>query len=202
MSEVKTEDVRKELNKCYRKLRDLRSKTKVGTKKHRYISVMMNWIWFLRRITLQHSKNLMFLDISDVMKVEECKTGNKVGICVKGEKKMSEEKKEFKPLDLTNHASQVLRKFFRQEDGDKTNYTATDLYEVLEMSENKFRQQINEVIEGLLKEIDKAIGYYTIQNALNESTFRNERIEGLKIAKELIRKYFLDVKENENERAD
>ena len=56
--------------------------------------------------------------------------------------------------------------------------------------------------EIILKEIDKAIGYYTIQNALNESTFRNEKIEGLKIAKELIRKYFLDVKENENERAD
>ena len=115
---------------------------------------------------------------------------------------MSEEKKEFKPLDLTNHASQILREFLKRKDKDKTNYTATDLYEVLEMSENKFRQQINEVIEGLLKEIDKAIGYYTIQNALNESTFRNERIEGLKIAKELIRKYFLDVKENENERAD
>jgi len=62
----------------------------------------------------------------------------------------------------------------------------------------EIKQRIKEVVEGLLKEIDKAIGYYTIQNALNESTFRNERIEGLKIAKELIRKYFPEVvKENE-----
>ena len=82
MSEVKTEDVRKELNKCYRKLRDLRSKTKVGTKKHRYISVLMNWLWFLMQIDLTYSKNLQFLDFSDVAKAKK----SKVRICIeKGE---------------------------------------------------------------------------------------------------------------------
>jgi len=38
-------------------------------------------------------------------------------------------------------------------------------------------------VQAIVEEIDKAIKYYSIQNALNESTFRNERIEGLKIAK-------------------
>ena len=70
------------------------------------------------------------------------------------------EKKEFKPLDLTNHASQVLRKFFRQEDGDKTNYTATDLYEVLEMSEKKLKEDIKLAVQGLLQEIEEDIAYW------------------------------------------
>ena len=75
-------------------------------------------------------------------------------------KKMNEEKKEFKLLDLTNHASQVLRKFFRQEDGDKTNYTATDLYEVLEMSEKKLKEDIKLAVQGLLQEIEEDIAYW------------------------------------------
>jgi len=95
-------------------------------------------------------------------------------------------KKEFKPLDLTNHASQVLRKFFRQEDGDKTNYTATDLYEVLEMSENKFKQQIQEAVQGLLKEMEEI--------KLSNKTLLDLHYE----IKQLIKKYFPDeVKENE-----
>lgn len=54
-------------------------------------------------------------------------------------------------------------------------------------------------VQGLLEEVEEAIKYYTIQNALNESKFRNERIEGLKIAKNLIKKWFPDVVKNENE---
>jgi len=79
---IKTEEVRGELNKCYRKLRNLRNKTKVGTKRHRYISVLMNWLWFLEQIDLRDSKNLPFLDYADILKVKE-----KIKIEREGEKK-------------------------------------------------------------------------------------------------------------------
>jgi len=52
---------------------------------------------------------------------------------------------------------------------------------------------VKSAVRGLINEIDEAIKYYTIQNALNESTFRNERIRGLQIAKEIIEKWFPDV---------
>jgi len=60
-----------------------------------------------------------------------------------------------------------------------------------------FFEDVKSAVQGLLEEIEEAIKYYTIQNTLNESTFRNERIEGLKIAKKLIKKWFPDVVENE-----
>jgi len=56
-----------------------------------------------------------------------------------------------------------------------------------------FADDIKSAIQGLLEEIEEAIKYYTIQNALNKSTFRNERIKGLKIAQSLIKKWFPDV---------
>ena len=65
----------------------------------------------------------------------------------------------------------------------------------------KFKfEDVKSAVHGLLDEIEKAIKYYTIQNALNESTFRNERIEGLKIAQELIKKWFPDVLEEVDEK--
>ena len=130
---------------------------------------------------------------------------------------MNEEKKEFKLLDLTNHASQVLRKFFRQEDGDKTNYTATDLYEVLEISEKKLKEDIKLAVQGLLQEIEEDIAYWKKvmkeyeEKELNAKTEeeKKEYDEYWKIAeqvhrvlntriKNLIKKWFPDeVKENE-----
>ena len=62
-----------------------------------------------------------------------------------------------------------------------------------------FFEDVKSAVQGLLEEVEEAIKYYTIQNALNESKFRNERIEGLKIAKNLIKKWFSDVVKNENE---
>jgi len=58
---------------------------------------------------------------------------------------------------------------------------------------------VQSAVQGLLQEIDKAIKYYTVQNAINESTFRDERIEGLKIARNLIKKWFPDVFERGGE---
>jgi len=81
-SKITVEDIRAELNKCYRNLRKLRNKTIVKTKRHRYISVLMNWLWFLMQIDLAYSKNLQFLDFSDVAKAKK----SKVRICIeKGE---------------------------------------------------------------------------------------------------------------------
>lgn len=70
---VTTEEVKAILKKCHKNLRRLKRKTGVGTAKHRYISLMMNWIWFLNRITLADSKNLPFLDVSDIHKVKKHK---------------------------------------------------------------------------------------------------------------------------------
>jgi len=61
--------------------------------------------------------------------------------------------KKNEPLDLTNHAPQILREFFKKRKGEST-YTATDLYEVLEMSEMKFKEKIKSAILELLKEIE------------------------------------------------
>jgi len=72
---IKTEEVRKILVECYRKLRKLRVKTPLKTTRHRYISVLMNWLWFLRQIELKDSKNLRFLDIQDIYKVKKGKVG-------------------------------------------------------------------------------------------------------------------------------
>ena len=107
---------------------------------------------------------------------------------------MSEEKKEFKPLNLTNHASQILREFLKRKDKDKTNYTATDLYEVLEMSENKFRQQINEVIEGLLKEIELRAFVYRLESTSMyvHCLDTNPLVVYLDKVIELIKKFFPD----------
>jgi len=61
------------------------------------------------------------------------------------------------------------------------------------------KSDVQSAVQGLLQEIDKAIKYYTVQNAINESTFRDERIEGLKIARNLIKKWFPDVFERGGE---
>jgi len=61
------------------------------------------------------------------------------------------------------------------------------------------KSDVQSTVQGLLQEIDKAIKYYTVQNAINESTFRDERIEGLKIARNLIKKWFPDVFEEVKE---
>jgi len=64
--------------------------------------------------------------------------------------------KKNEPLDLTNHTPQILREFFKKKKGDIT-YTATDLYEVLEMSEMKFKEKIKSAILELLEEIEATI---------------------------------------------
>jgi len=100
------------------------------------------------------------------------------------------EKKEFKPLDLTNHASQVLRKFFRQEDGDKTNYTATDLYEVLEMSEKKLKEDIKLAVQGLLDELICEVKSIENQGKHMYSDYYSGLRDGYLIAIKIIKKYF------------
>jgi len=72
---VKTEEVRKELFKLCKKLKNLRNRTKIGTARRRYINVIMNWISFLRRIELKDAKNLEFLDFTDIYKLKEGKVG-------------------------------------------------------------------------------------------------------------------------------
>jgi len=53
-------------------------------------------------------------------------------------------------------------------------------------------ENLKSIKEILLKEVDRAI--ITLQNTFNESIFREERIEGLKIAKEIIKKHFPNAK--------
>ncbi len=93
------------------------------------------------------------------------------------------------PLDLTNHTPQILREFFKKRKGEST-YTATDLYEVLELSEKKFKENIKLAIEGLLKDIEECNDWSPIplSNEIKKLTVKN-----------LIKKWFPDIFKEENE---
>jgi len=103
---------------------------------------------------------------------------------------MSEEKKEFKPLNLTNHASQILREFLRRKNKDKTNYTATDLYEVLEMSEKKLKEDIKLAVQGLLDELICEVKSIENQGKHMYSDYYSGLRDGYLIAIKIIKKYF------------
>lgn len=70
---ITTAEVRKALWKSYKALNNLSAKVEIKTKRKRYIWILKNYIWFLRRISMKASKNLRPLDISDVHKVEQNK---------------------------------------------------------------------------------------------------------------------------------
>ncbi|RLE69133.1 MAG: hypothetical protein DRJ34_01530 [Thermoprotei archaeon] len=114
--------------------------------------------------------------------------------------------KKNEPLDLTNHAPQILREFFKKRKGEST-YTATDLYEVLEMSEMKLKEKIKSAILELLKEIEakeKEIdaSLSAILNKTKKDTAVNRGAlygwgEALFWVKGKIKKWFADVCEND-----
>ena len=91
---------------------------------------------------------------------------------------------------------EIMREFFiKHKNFNEKNWTEfweiykkTPIVEDIELIVNICKQRTT---QKLLSKIDEAIKYYIIQNALNESTFRNERIKGLEIAEEIIKKNLL-----------
>ena len=82
-------------------------------------------------------------------------------------------------MDKKNFLSiENIWKWFEKEFGEE----AMNRYHGYE-TERLIIETRKRTVQAVVEEIDKAIKYYSIQNVLNESTFRNERIEGLKIAK-------------------
>jgi len=127
-----------------------------------------------------------------------------------------EENEKEKPLDLTNHAPQILREFFKKKKGEST-YTATDLYEVLEMSEMKFKEKIKSAIEKLLEAIEEKFIDFEQEHMrirIVEKNYEPQvhfiRKDYIKVTEEewdafrkevleLIKKWFANVFENERE---
>ena len=124
-------------------------------------------------------------------KLEEIdKLVGKINAIIYIEEMIKKENEKEKPLDLTNHAPQILREFFKKKKEEST-YTATDLYEVLEMSEKKFKEKIKLAIEGLFKEIK-----------IEKERYKEikEVIAGLCLAEEKIKKWFPDIFKEKNEK--